>query len=253
MNVKLSPTACTTLWAAMFQSYSTAWVYPVVNSRHYRGFSSFRNHQYHRAHHMNLRDSFRSKLLVGQESKSAIFSSSQRFLSTPNNIDDVPSFNQGDPIQVEILSFGPLGASVAVVGIGHGDNLLPVDKEPLGFGLILQKEIAYFREARDNVDVVRGEVLPAYVQKVREEDGKIDIGLRAFGGKAKAEQVTDLIMEKLKESPDGTLPVGDKSTPVEIGYEFPGVSKSVFKKAVGLLYKKGLVAPSPKSITLTEK
>jgi predicted RNA-binding protein (virulence factor B family) len=162
-------------------------------------------------------------------------------------------FKAGDPIQVEISSFGPLGASVSVVGLGHDGKLLPVDGEPYAYGLILQKEIAYFREARDNVDVVRGEVLPAYVEKIRLEDGKLDIGLRAFGGKAKADQIHEQILKKLEASPDGTLPVGDKSTPVEINREFPGVSKSVFKKAVGALYKKGLVAPTPNSISLTKK
>jgi predicted RNA-binding protein (virulence factor B family) len=163
------------------------------------------------------------------------------------------AFNVGDPIQVEVISFGPLGASVSVVGLGHDGELVHVDGEPYAYGLILQKEIAYFRQARDNVDVVRGEVLPAYVQKVRLEDGKLDIGLRAFGGKAKADQINDQILKKLEASSDGTLPVGDKSTPVEINYEFPGVSKAVFKKAVGALYKKGLVAPSPNSISLIKK
>lgn len=165
------------------------------------------------------------------------------------------SFQVGDKIQVEVISFGPLGASVSVVGMGHGDdvNLLPVDAEPYGTGLIVQQEISYFRQARGNVDVVRGEVLPGFVQKVREEDGKIDIGLRAFGGKAKAEEVSTLILERLQSASGSTLPVGDKSSPSEINAEFPGVSKAVFKKAVGALYKKGLVSPSPNSITLTKK
>lgn len=89
--------------------------------------------------------------------------------------------------------------------------------------------------------------------KHREEDGKIDIGLRAFGGKAKAEEVSTLILERLQSASGSTLPVGDKSSPSEINAEFPGVSKAVFKKAVGALYKKGLVSPSPNSITLTKK
>ncbi len=91
-----------------------------------------------------------------------------RYLSTTGG-DTFPSFQVGDKIQVEVISFGPLGASVGVVGIGHGDSvpLLPVDAEPYATGLILQQEIAYFRQSRGNVDVVRGEVLPAYIQKIR--------------------------------------------------------------------------------------
>ena len=49
---------------------------------------------------------------------------------------------RGDKIQVEVISFGPLGASVVVVGKGHEQsNLIAADDEPLGSGLISQKEI----------------------------------------------------------------------------------------------------------------
>eukprot|EP00536_Pseudo-nitzschia_multiseries_P000935 jgi/Psemu1/179738/e_gw1.11.28.1 len=164
------------------------------------------------------------------------------------------SFRPGDKIQVEVVNFGPLGASVEVIGLGHGDDvpLLPVDApEAYGYGLILQKEISYFRNARDNVDVVRGEILPAYVQKVRAEDGKLDISLRSYGGKAKSMDAGSRILERLKEV-GGRLDIGEKSSPQDINDEFPGVSKSVFKKALGGLYKKGLVKPGPKSIELLE-
>jgi hypothetical protein len=168
--------------------------------------------------------------------------------------DGATSFRVGDEIQVEVVDFGPLGASVEVIGLRHGDaaDLLPADDEPHGTGLILQKEIAYFRSARNNVDVVRGEILPAFVQNVR-EDGKLDVGLRAFGGKAKAQEVGTQIMDRLKWVSEGTLPVGDKSSPEEINREFPGVSKSAFKKAIGALYKKGSIKPSPNSITIVKE
>lgn len=165
----------------------------------------------------------------------------------------VPSFKPGDKIQVEVISFGPLGASVEVIGDSHDpESLIPEDEPPLATGLILQKEIQYFRQSRDNVDVVRGEVLPAYVEKVR-DDGKIDISLRTFGGKAKAEEVSTMILDKLSWAPGGVLQVGDKSSPEEIAKEFPGVSKSSFKRAVGALYKLGKIDPSPHSITLVRK
>lgn len=116
-------------------------------------------------------------------------------------------------------------------------------------GLVLQKEIHYFRQARDNVDVIRGEVLPAYVEKVR-EGNKLDISLRKPGGKAKTEDVSSLILERLQGEPSQSVAVGDKSSPELIGKEFPGVSKSAFKKAVSALYKRGLVQPGPESIQL---
>jgi predicted RNA-binding protein (virulence factor B family) len=165
----------------------------------------------------------------------------------------IHSFHPGDSIQVEVTSFGPLGASVEVVGLSHDGELLPANQEPFGTGLILQKEIAYFRKARDNVDVVRGEILNAYVQKVREEDGKLDISLRKYGGKAKSDDVATIILERLKWTPGGIMNVGEKSSPKDIENEFPGVSKSVFKKALGGLYKKSLVKPGPDSIELIKK
>jgi predicted RNA-binding protein (virulence factor B family) len=94
------------------------------------------------------------------------------------------------------------------------------------YRLIYQKEIAYFRSARNNVDVVRGEILPAYVQKIR-DDGKLDICLRAFGGKQKSLEVSEMIMDHLEWSEVGVLPVGDKSPLEDINREFPGVSKTV--------------------------
>jgi len=139
---------------------------------------------------------------------------------------------------------------VEIVADSHdADSVIPETEPPLGEGLIFQKEIHYFRQARNNVDVVRGEILPAYVERVREETGRIDTALRVFGGKAKAQEVADKIMQRLEEEPTGSLPIGDKSSPGEIAAEFPGVSKSAFKKAVSALYKQQKVQPSPNSIS----
>lgn len=116
-------------------------------------------------------------------------------------------------IYIIVTDFGPLGASVDVIGMGHNnDALLDENEEPYAIGLIYQKEIAYYRSGRGGVDVVRGEILPAYIQKVR-DDGKLDIGLRAFGGKAKSDEVSEMIMERLESSESGVLNVGDKSSP----------------------------------------
>jgi len=160
------------------------------------------------------------------------------------------TFRAGDKIQVEVMSFGPLGASVDVIGEGHDENSLIVESDPpLGQGIIYQREIHFFRQGRGNVDVVLGEILPAYIQKVREEDGKLDIGLRKFG-LDKAIDIKDMILETLQDEPSGMIPIGDKSTPEAISEWFPGVSKSVFKKALGALYREGKVQPGSDTITL---
>lgn len=147
----------------------------------------------------------------------------------------VPWFQPGDRIQVEILSFGPLGASVDIVASSHDPNsVIPTSEPALGRGLILQKEIQYFRESRGNLDVLRGEVIPAYIEKIRDDqleqqiDGeqqqqqqreyddyksyknerkqylppherRYDICLREYGGRAKAESLASQIMARLQE------------------------------------------------------
>jgi len=174
-----------------------------------------------------------------------------RHYSSPTDGDEseIPyhkDFGPGTKVQVEVRSFGPLGASVDVISLSHDpDDLIPADDPPLASGLILQSEISYFREWRHNVDVVQGEVLPAYCERVRAilEDGtpRIDVSLRAYGGKAKAKEISELIMERIEA--EGEIPVGDKSKPGDINREFPGVSKGAFKKAVSRLYKKKQVQP----------
>lgn len=99
-------------------------------------------------------------------------------------------------------------------------------------------------------DVVRGEVLPAYVERVR-DTGRLDISLRVVGGKAKAQDLSLDILDALAK--DGQLNIGDKSAPEDIARLFPGTSKSAFKKAVSLLYKQGKVQPGPNSIQLVSK
>lgn len=169
-----------------------------------------------------------------------------------------PIFKKGEPVMAEVIYFGPLGASVDVVAHNSHDpsDCIPQDEPALGRGMILQREINYFRRGRGDVDVVKFEVLPAYVENIREElneDGEVevrlDISLRPPGGKAKAEELGEQILRVLKEL-DRPLSVGDKSSPGEINEVFPGASKSAFKKAVSGLYRRGLVNPGPTSISL---
>jgi CvfB-like winged helix domain len=222
-------------WVVLASSRTLAWNTGLVRSTSYSGLVKLPTLPF-----VGSNESYYSSIL-------------RLYSSTSGSGNSINKFETGEKIQVEVVSFGPLGASVQVVGRGHdAEGLIAVNDEPLGTGLILQMEIGYFRQARNNVDVVRGEVLPAYVQHIR-EDGKIDIGLRSFGGKAKSEEVGDMVLKRLEWVPGGTIPIGDKSSPNEVNAVFPGVSKSAFKKAVGALYRKGLVQPSDNSVTLTKK
>lgn len=195
---------------------------------------------------------------------SRAFISSTLITSTSANNDDMyqPIFEKGDKVQVEIISFGRLGASVDVIAHNSHDpkECIPADEPALGRGLILQKEIAYYRDKRSGVDIVQYETLPAYVEKVREqefEEGKgievrLDISLRPIGGRAKALELGEQIMRKLKEE-GGVLEIGDKSSPEDINSFFPGASKNAFKRAVSSLYKQEMVNPGPNKISLMKK
>ena len=174
-------------------------------------------------------------------------------------------FSRGEAIQVEVMRFGRLGASVEVIGKGHREeDIIDEDEEALASGLILQKEIHYFRQAR-GIDVVVGEILPAYVENVRslpvmregnpvpgEFRKSLDICLREVGGRAKAETLGKDIMERLSNSAEGTIGVGDKSSPEDINELFPGASKSAFKKAVAMLFRQGKVIPKPYEVSLSK-
>ncbi|WP_337840303.1 S1-like domain-containing RNA-binding protein [Rheinheimera sp.] len=87
----------------------------------------------------------------------------------------------------------------------------------------------------------------AYVQKLR-DDGKIDL-LLDKPGYEKTQQLTDVILAKLQKA-GGTLPLSDKSSPEQIAAEF-GVSKKVFKQAIGALYKAGAIRIEADQIALT--
>lgn len=183
-------------------------------------------------------------------------------LSSDNKDDELyqPKFRRGDKIQVEVISFGPLGASVDVIAHKSHDpsDCIPPDEPALGRGMVLQREINYFRRGRGGVDIVKYETLPAYVEKVREQafddsnevEVRLDVSLRPPGGKAKAVDLGEQILQKLQDSDSGILEVGDKSSPEEINEIFPGASKGAFKKGISALYKRGLVKPGPNSVKL---
>lgn len=170
-----------------------------------------------------------------------------RMFSTQHDQDEPEKFRRGMNVIIEVMSFGPMGASVDVVATSHDHNdVIQESEKAIGVGLISQQEIRYFRASRNGLDVALGEILKAYVTDVR-DDGKLAIGLRPFGGKGKATELGAMIMERLES--DGNVPVGDKSQPNEIEKLFPGASKSAFKKAVAALYKEQKVMPGPYSVS----
>lgn len=82
-------------------------------------------------------------------------------------------------------------------------------------------------------DIRTGDRLEAYIKKVR-EDGKIDVVLQEEGYRS-IEPNAQFVLEELQAS-GGFLPLHDKSSPEEIKNQL-GLSKKLFKKAIGTLYK----------------
>ena len=94
-----------------------------------------------------------------------------------------------------------------------------------------------------------GDTITARVISVR-EDGKLNLSLR---DKAYIQISTDseIILDKLKAS-GGFLPFSDSSNPEEIKDEFK-LSKNAFKRAIGKLYKEGLITINDDGIRLVKK
>lgn len=107
-------------------------------------------------------------------------------------------------------------------------------------GLIYENEV--FRPLR------YGQKTSAYINKIR-EDGKIDLTLYQPGHQ-KVDDFSERVLEMLTMQ-GGFLPLTDKSSPNEI-YRIFGVSKKVFKKAIGALYKKRLISIEKNGIALNE-
>ena len=88
---------------------------------------------------------------------------------------------------------------------------------------------------RDDIfeDIRTGDSIKAYIKKIR-NDNKIDVVLQTPGYKS-IEPNAQYILDEIK-SAGGFLPLHDKSSPEEIKNEL-GISKKIFKKAIGNLFK----------------
>ncbi|MCK5912263.1 MAG: hypothetical protein KAG12_00180, partial [Desulfuromusa sp.] len=97
----------------------------------------------------------------------------------------------------------------------------------------------------------RGEQHIGYVLRIR-ADYRIDVTLRRPGA-ARIKDAKTVILDALKaDEVDGFLPLHDQSSPEQIREQL-GLSKKVFKKAVGGLYKEGLVELADQGIRLRKK
>lgn len=94
-----------------------------------------------------------------------------------------------------------------------------------------------------------GETINARVISVR-EDGKLNLSLREKSY-IQMDQDTEIILNKLKEA-DGFLPYHDKSDPEDLKRVFQ-LSKNAFKRAIGRLYKAGIIHITEEGIQIISK
>lgn len=129
---------------------------------------------------------------------------------------DMPPYRPGEEVDILVWTKTDLGYKVIV------DNRYA--------GLVYDSEL--FRS------LYVGNRMKGYIKQVR-PDGKIDVSLQKPGQEAVAD-FSDVLLEHLRMN-GGRTSFCDKSPAEEI-YAVFGVSKKVFKKAVGDLYKRRLIA-----------
>lgn len=129
---------------------------------------------------------------------------------------DVSSLKRGQKVTLTIASKSDLGFKVVIDGTYKG--------------LIFNSDVCRSLNIGDKTD--------GYIYKVR-EDGKIDVRLKSDGYDSISGEA-DKILAKLKAE-GGFIAVTDKSSP-ELINELFGMSKKTYKKAVGDLYKRHIVA-----------
>jgi len=126
--------------------------------------------------------------------------------------------------------------------VGQKVSLLNAEKTDLGYVMIINHtHLGLLHQHEVLQPLKHGEVLDGFIQNIR-QDRKIDLCLH-LQPSDKTDEVSALILYKLKTN-GGFLALNDKSDPESIRQAFH-VSKKMFKKALGALYKQ-------KSIVLEE-
>jgi len=170
-------------------------------------------------HEMEVGKSYLVKVFLDDKNRIAATTKIDRFIT-----DESVDFEAGQKVSLIIADKTELGVK-AIVNNTH-------------WGMLYQNELFQ--------PVKRGQKLDGYIKQMR-EDHKIDLILHQ-PGYGKVVSLTDNILIKLKEN-DGVLMLSDKSPPEAIYATF-GVSKKVFKQAIGALYKKKLISLDKNGINL---
>lgn len=132
---------------------------------------------------------------------------------------------------------------------GQAVSLLIADKTDTGIKAIVNHKfwgLLYHNEVFQSLR--KGQKIDGYIKRIR-EDRRIDLCLYP-PGYSKVEGFAGKILEKLQHQ-QGYLALNDKSPPEIIYHQF-GVSKKVFKQAIGSLYKQRLILIEDQGIRLVD-
>ena len=132
-----------------------------------------------------------------------------------------------------------LMTEIITVNVGDEVDLMVYEKSDLGASVIvnnIHRGLVFWEEIFQEVTI--GDTMKGYVSKIR-PDNKIDISLNKFGYR-KIEPNAEKLLTYLKQH-KGEMPFTDKSDPETI-YKTFKMSKKVFKKALGALYKQRLIS-----------
>jgi hypothetical protein len=169
---------------------------------------------------MQVGQSYLVKLFLDDKSRILATTKINRFLSETST-----DFKVGEKVALIIAESTDLGIR-AIINQTH-------------WGMLYRNELFQ--------TVTPGQHIDGYIKQIREEDLKIDLTLHQPGYK-KVTSVTDTILAKLAAN-GGELQLSDKSPPEAIYAAF-GISKKVFKQAIGALYKNQKIILDKTSIKL---
>jgi len=128
-------------------------------------------------------------------------------------------------------------------------DLLVCEETDLGFRVVINQKyvgLVYSNEIKDPLRV--GQELKGYIKAPR-DDGKIDVSIYPIGHQSIEPNAVRLM--RILEARDGFLPYTDKSDPVLIQRDL-GISKKLFKKSIGALYKRKLVVLKEDGVHLNQ-
>ena len=172
---------------------------------------------------MEIGSSYIVYVTIDEESYRMMASANvERYLSK-----DKPPYKAGDEVQILVWQKTDLGFKAII------DNAYA--------GLIYRDQIFKY--------VHTGDRMKAYVANVR-PDGKIDLTLQ-HTGRQQTLDFSETLLTYLHEH-GGSCDLGDKSDAEEIKARFE-VSKKVYKKAIGDLYRRRLITISDDGIHLVEE